>query len=358
MKRNLLSAVTAAMAISAVAAPRLHWINPVYNFGAFHEEMGKVSCTFKAVNTGDEAVTVISATANCGCARPAYTKDPVAPGDTLSVTVTYDPSGRPGRFTKNIKVVTNAPGNAANLKIRGTVIASSGTLASRYPVEAGRARLSNDVSPFGTGRKGRVLAAAINIYNPTPDTIRPQVSGLPPYLNALFRPTSIPPGEQGILSLTAYTDRTPEWGTVTGSFRLIPDSAYPELGTDISTVMILNEDFSKLTPGQREKAPVAKLSAQNLDFGEITQSKMTRTFTITNTGQTPLIVRRIDTPDKALTVKISRMKIKPSASATVTVTADKTAIGSDGILDGRITLITNTPDEPTRIIRAVGTVAR
>ncbi len=103
------------------------------------------------------------------------------------------------------------------LTITGTVIGSSNTLSSRFPVAAGRARISNDVTPFGETVKGRVLAAAVNIYNPTADTLVPAVVEKPDYLNVLFRPEVIPPGEQATLSLTAYTDRVEGWGVIEDS---------------------------------------------------------------------------------------------------------------------------------------------
>ena len=201
--RYLLSGIAVMAACVCSAAPQVVWLNPVHDFGAFREEVGPVSCTFKAVNVGDEPVVVVDARANCGCTRPIYSKEPVNPGDTLKVVVTYLPAGRPGRFHKQVKVTTNA--SAATLGVKGTVIGAPATLSQRYPVEAAPLRISNDVSPFGSTRKGRVLAAAINMYNPTPDTITPGVVNLPPYINALIRPERIAPGEQATVSMTAYT---------------------------------------------------------------------------------------------------------------------------------------------------------
>lgn len=97
------------MAIAAVAqaAPEATWLTKSHDFGAFDEDMGKVSCDFKVVNTGDEPLMILAARATCGCTVPAYTRDPIAPGDTATITVTYDPAGRPGKFTKKIHVDTN-----------------------------------------------------------------------------------------------------------------------------------------------------------------------------------------------------------------------------------------------------------
>ncbi len=361
MKRKIFTIATiAAMSVgAAMAAPDVKWLNPNYDFGAFKEDMGLVTCVFRGVNTGDEPLLVIDARANCGCTRPVYTKNAVAPGDTLKVTVSYDPTGRPGRFHKQVKVTTNSEGKASSiLNIRGTVIGASNTLKTRYPITAGKCRVSNDVAPFGETTKGHVLAAAVNIYNPTQDTIVPAVADMPEYINAMFRPEVIPPGEQGTLSMTAYTDRCREWGVVESRFRLIPDKDHADDFVDVTTIMIVNEDFSKLTDDQRTKAPVAKVSTQALDFGRMSRrtGKAEQRFTITNTGRSPLLIRRIYSADKSLDIKTSTMKVKPGKSATVTVYANADKLESGDLLNARITLITNSPDNPTIMVRAVGEV--
>lgn len=365
MFKTLFSIIASFSAAAAFAGPQLVWLNPVHNFGAFKEELGPVSCVFKAVNTGDEPVVVINASANCGCTRPSYSREPIAPGDTLYVSVAYDPQGRPGRFSKQVKVTTNTDIKSYVLGIRGTVIGASTTLKSRYPEKAGPYRISNRIAPFGETTKGHVLAAAVNIYNPTADTIQPVVENVPGFINALIRPAVIPPGEQGILSLTAYTDRTPLYGIIEDSLTLIPSAESRENYIEISTVMIVNEDFSKLTSEQFENAPVAKVSETTLDFGVIDPEKLesvTREFTITDNGHDVLLVRRLFSPDKALAIKASAMKAKKGKSITVSVSLIPPRLSegqiSEGILNSRITLITNDPKNPTQIIRVVGQIKK
>lgn len=353
---QILIAALTACAATALAAPRLNWLNPTHNFGAFSESMGKVTCTFLAVNVGDEPAVVLDARANCGCTRPRYDKRPVAPGDTLRVTVSYDPSGRPGRFHKQVRVNTNAIDGPATLNIRGTVIGSPQTLNQRYPVMAGNARLSNDLAAFGSGRKGSIRAASIQIYNVGADSITPAVADMPGYINTVFTPSRIAPGEQGILSLTAYTDRCPQWGVVEDSFSLIPDSRYPDSVKTVQTVVIVNEDFSKMTREEEAQAPKAVLSTDMIDFGKIDRSagQLTRSFEITNAGHQPLILRRVYSADRALQISVPYEKIKPGKSEKVTLTLDPAKIPADELLNARISVITNSPSAPNQNVRVVG----
>lgn len=57
----------------------------------------------------------------CGCTVPVYSKQPVRPGGTGTVTVTFDPKGRTGFFSKSIRVVSNSGQSVNTLWVKGTV---------------------------------------------------------------------------------------------------------------------------------------------------------------------------------------------------------------------------------------------
>lgn len=330
------------------------WLDTVHDFGSFSEDIGLAYCTFRAVNTSDEPIAVLSARANCGCTHPEYPKEAVQPGDTLKVRVAYDAKGRPGRFEKKVYVDTG-DGYSTTLRVKGTVIGLPTSLVGRYPVEVGKNRLSGSVMPFGETLKGRVAQGILKGYNGTTDTIVPAVKGVPKYMDVNIRPEKVPPGEQFVVSTTVTTDRCSNWGFVTDSLIVIPDSR-TDLGATVSTVVIIREDFSRLTPGERAKAPHAEVSDKTLDFGSFarTGSPVTQHFNITNTGENPLIIREISSPDKSLTVKVSDTKIKKKKSAEVKVTFNPQALGNSELLNARITVITNDPDKPVQMVRIVG----
>lgn len=340
----------------ASAQGMLRWLNANHNFGTFSEDLGKVTCVYMAVNDGDSAVVVLDARANCGCTRPEYDRKPIAPGDTLKMAVTYDADGRPGRFNKQVKVTTNAINATTVLILRGTVVGNSNTLQSRYPIEVKSARLSNDITAFGTTRKGRVLASAVNIYNTSGDTLRPMVKDMPAVLNATFSPQVIPPGEQGTLSLTAYTDRTDAWGTVEDSLYLVVDSRCPDEVKKISTVMVIMEDFSKLTDKELADAPKISVSSQLVDFDRFQEdgSVAARLLTIANKGKSPMIIRQMCVADKAVTLEGVPQKIKPGKSAEIRLVVDRTKLLPDGVLNAKINLMVNDPEHPMTTIRITG----
>lgn len=128
-----LAFATANIAVCAASQPKtesadkakgaeIRFAEKTYNFGTIPENGGPVSHFFEFTNTGSAPLVIISATASCGCTRPSYPTEPIAPGKKGKIKVTYLPEGRPGEFDKVIKVRTNAKdGKKTSLKITGTV---------------------------------------------------------------------------------------------------------------------------------------------------------------------------------------------------------------------------------------------
>ncbi|MDE6581060.1 MAG: DUF1573 domain-containing protein [Duncaniella sp.] len=352
MLRFSLIAAAALCAITSQAQVR--WLEKIHDFGAFDEDLGTVYCDFKLVNEGTEPLAIVAARANCGCTRPTFSHEPVAPGDTAVVTVGFDPKGRPGKFEKNIYVETDAEHSRTTLKIRGTVIGAGNTLKSRYPVEAGPMRLRGTTVAYGPVIKDHSAVKSLEGYNASPDTLHPVITGAPKYINVICEPKTVPPGEQFVVSCILHSDLSNDWGLTTGSFGLAPQPGVAPV--NVETVAIIKEDFSTLTPAQMDKRPVMTLSEPRIDLGHLDRSlkKITHTFKITNSGTDPLILRSVTCQDPAVTLDVSAVKIKKGKSARVTVTVDPSRLKPSAPLNTRISIIANDPVNPTEMIRLTG----
>lgn len=356
INRILLTAVAAAVAVAAHAAPVARWLSHEYDFGAFDETTGIVRCQFKAVNDGNEPLVVLSARANCGCTKPEYSPEPVAPGDTLVINVGYDPEGRPGRFTKHVKVTTNAEVATAEFTIRGTVIATSKTIRGRYPIDLGPVKMRDKVIALGEVIKGKSLGGYVEGYNQSKDTIVPVLSGVPSYVSAVVQPARVAPGEQFIVSAVVHTGKIPRWGIFTEDFYLSAGADSNET-MPVSLVMILKEDFSGLTPGQLADAPVVKIVPEKVDLGTVEAGKdVVAEFEISNAGKNTLEIRDVNCPDSSLTFKVKSTKVKKGKSTKVTVTIPASALHGHTTVNERVTVITNDPSTPTAYVRIVGLV--
>ena len=96
-----------------------------HDFGTFSESSPKVTCTFKFKNTGNGPLIIHQAIASCGCTVPQYPKEPIKPGESGEIKVTYNGAGKfPGHFRKTITVRTNAKTEITRLIVEGEMTAA------------------------------------------------------------------------------------------------------------------------------------------------------------------------------------------------------------------------------------------
>ena len=84
--------------------------------------------TFKVKNVSNSTLVISSAAPSCGCTASSYTTKPIKPGESGSVTASYNTDGRPGFFYKSVRV-TFSNGTVSDLAITGKV--SSDVLSSK-----------------------------------------------------------------------------------------------------------------------------------------------------------------------------------------------------------------------------------
>ncbi|MDR0542611.1 MAG: DUF1573 domain-containing protein [Dysgonamonadaceae bacterium] len=93
----------------------------VHDFGTITEADGPKSATFTVTNNTDTPVLITNARPSCGCTTPDWTKTPIEPGKTGTVTAKYDPKGHPGPFDKTVTIYTNGTPDRITVHITGTV---------------------------------------------------------------------------------------------------------------------------------------------------------------------------------------------------------------------------------------------
>ncbi len=114
----------------AVTGPVMTFAETEYNFGDITQG-DVVEHVFKFTNTGTQPLVIERVTASCGCTTPAWTKEPVMPGKSGSITAKYNSAGRVGTQKKAITVVSNSADGAkyvyivANVKEKGAAGTSS-----------------------------------------------------------------------------------------------------------------------------------------------------------------------------------------------------------------------------------------
>lgn len=365
MKRalNIATLLTLLISLSGHAQPQATWLERHHDFGVFMEHDGKVRCQMRVANTGTEPLIIVKAQAGCGCTGIHYPEEPIQAGDTATVDITYNPSGRPGQFTKQVLIFTNTVPKRTILEISGNAIPTAATLDAQYPLQAGSLRISQQSIPFGELVKGKNKSLYLSAYNASTDTLLVTVAGAKPHIRPAIVPDTLLPARVTALTVQYISGQAPQWGLNTDTLTLtcrplhLPSTAI-EGSADVHVMARVIEDFSGMSDKERLDAPIARVDCgDRIDFGTMTRGEtVTRTFTITNKGKSPLAIRRVWVPgSEGVTVSCDRNEIKRGKTARVTVTVN-TGLVQDNLFNVPLTLMCNDPETPRQTIRLVGII--
>ena len=350
------------MAMTAAAQPEATWLERQHDMGVFMEQDGKVTCQMRVVNTGNEPLIIVKAQAGCGCTAITYPETPIAPGDTAVVGITYNPSGRPGQFTKQVLIFTNTTPKRTVLEITGNVIPTAETLDKQYPLRAGNLRISQQSIPMGELVRGKNKTEYLSVYNASTDTLIVSVSGRNDHIKPAVVPDTLPPAKVAALTIHYVSGKAPLWGLNTDTLTLSctplhqPTTAIPSTA-NVHVMAQVIEDFDSLTDKQRADAPVVSMDGDRIDFGTLHRGQAaTRSITITNKGKDKLAIRRLWVPEgEGVTASADKTELKRGKTATITVTVDPAVVTGD-LLNVPLTVMTNDPETPRTTIRLVGII--
>ena len=87
-----------------------------YDFGDISQG-DQVHHIFKFKNTGTHPLMISEVVTTCGCTAPKWSKDPIMPGQSGEIQVTFNSENKMGRVNKGITVLSNATNNPSRLSI-------------------------------------------------------------------------------------------------------------------------------------------------------------------------------------------------------------------------------------------------
>jgi len=100
--------------------PEFNFEKELHDFGQLVDGE-KVSYSFKFTNSGDAPLIISNAKGSCGCTVPNWPRDPIAPGESGSIDVTFNSSGRSGKQNKAITLTANTNPNRKVINITSEV---------------------------------------------------------------------------------------------------------------------------------------------------------------------------------------------------------------------------------------------
>ena len=138
-----------AKAVGPVAGPSITFEESKFDFGSIAQG-GVVDHTFKFKNTGTAPLIISNIGVSCGCTTPDWTKAPVLPGKTGTISAKFNTAGKIGMQNKVLTIESNAVGGSTTVALVGEVKEAS-TTASATP--ATRAEASTSASAGSTAIK-------------------------------------------------------------------------------------------------------------------------------------------------------------------------------------------------------------
>ncbi len=125
LKTLALTIILAGISILSASAkgPEIKFDSTKHDFGIIHAKGAPVTATYAFTNTGDEPLIIVSVTnGGCGCTKPSFTPEPIAPGKSGEIKITFNPAGRKGELNRSVKVQTNASKKRVSLSFKGVVV--------------------------------------------------------------------------------------------------------------------------------------------------------------------------------------------------------------------------------------------
>ncbi|SRR5690606_12290665 len=90
------------------------WEKQTHDFGDIIQG-DKVEHTFHFTNTGNEPLIITNVQTSCGCTTPkGWPRDPIPPGGSGELTVSFSSAGKMGMQNKPVILVTNAVNREGN----------------------------------------------------------------------------------------------------------------------------------------------------------------------------------------------------------------------------------------------------
>lgn len=309
------------------------------------------TATFTIKNDGNKPLVISNVTTSCGCTVPDWTKTPIAPGATGTVTSTFDAKAL-GRFHKSVGVYCNASDRPIYLTLRGEVSADPKNYTMTHPYEIGAIRLDKDAIEFDDANKGDKPFVELLVANTSNEVYSPVLMHLPPYLEAVAVPEKVGRKGTGKIRVTLDTDKLPKFGLTTATVYL---ARFPgdKVGEDnaIPVSAVLLPDFSNLTQQERLNPPAVAVSSLELTMQPLAETeKKSQTVVVKNVGKSNLEITDLQVFNPALGVQLKKRVLKPGASTKMKITAYgkylKKVKGTP-----RVLMITNDPNCPKVIVK-------
>jgi len=315
-----------------------------HDFGIIGDKDGSVSYDFILTNKSNAPIVIANVSTSCGCTSPYWTREPIEPKKTGSITITYNPSGQSGQFQKSISISTS-DGSRSSLSIRGEVV-NSETIVKKlppeeeYPVSIGNYLLKTKNLSFEQVDLNEKKTITLEVFNNSDKAITQKATKLPKYITVDLDPAVIPAKTAATVNVNLEVLDKSLYGELSGEILLQINGINQSFPYSANVV----EDFSKWTASKKANAGKIFMSTSVINFGNLSTGN-SRSLKISNSGKSALNIHSIKSYDPAITVSKANFTINPGEIVEVKVNVDSKKVKTD--LTSKLLI---TSDDPNKSI--------
>ncbi|MBO8478205.1 MAG: DUF1573 domain-containing protein [Bacteroidetes bacterium] len=347
----LLSGIRIAAAQEKVAGIA-EFDKTVHDFGDVMISDGPLSCTFNVKNISAKPMLIHSVVTSCGCTGVKWTREPVMPGESGSISAVYTNDEGPYPFDKSLTVYISGIGKPVILRIRGISHEKQLSLEEMYPVRFGSLGMKSTRLKCGNLEQGESRSDETVVANLSSSEINVSFADVSPFLSVKVVPNPVPARSTAKMQFTVTSDRS-IWGknmyyatpVVNGREYISEENGKKSGSGKLEIYAFTKENFASMTAEERDKASRPMFDSSSFTFGKIKAgTPVDAVFTFKNIGKSDFKVFKADVDAASYSIG-SIPVVKCGFEGSFTVHVDTTGMPAGETLV-TVTLTTNSPSRP------------
>lgn len=310
--------------------------------------------TFTYKNTGNQPVIINRIVPLVPKMQAAWDKQPVPPGTSSKITVSFVPTDMPENFDYSITVFSNSQNPREQLRIAANIIDNPKRPDLLYKYDMGGLKFKTGSVSFENIHTNDIVKDTIYFFNMKDTDVSLSTKYAPTHLTCVYAPATVKPGKQGMIIVTFDSPKKNDYGYTYDNIILAVnnDNSYQNR---LNVTANITEDFSKLSSKDLANAPVASFEKKTIDFGDIKPGdKANCDFVLKNNGKNNLIIRKTKASCGCTAVALGESTILPGKETTIRATFDSN--GKSGRQYKSVTVITNDPANPEHVLTISGNI--
>lgn len=319
----------------------------VYDFGDVLLSDGPLKCSFNVKNISSKPMLIHSVVTSCGCTDVKWTREPVMPGKSGTISAVYTNDEGPYPFDKGLTVYISGISKPVILKLRGIVHEKQLSMEEMYPIRFGSLGVKSTEIKCGNLEQGESRSTEVTVANLSDSPLQLEFSNTDKNLSMKVTPNPIPARSTARVQATVKADRT-LWGkNWYNATPVVNGKSFSASGSGncLSVYAFTKENFASMTKEERENGSRPMFDSSSYSFGKIKSgTKVKASFSFKNIGKADFKVYKTDVDAASYTVSdIPAVKCGYKGSFSISMDTAGMPEGETLVV---VTLTTNSPSRP------------